>query len=66
MIINDSGVIFAKVIPKDAKHHYDHKGFVMWFGDLRETLKTIRKTVFCDNAKVRWGIIINTVENDSC
>ena len=30
-----------------------------------ENVQTIRKTMFCDNAKVRWGNIINTVENDS-
>ena len=34
----------------------------MRFRDLRKTWKPIRKTMFCDNAKVRWENIINTVE----
>ena len=27
-----------------------------------ENVETMRETMFCDNAKVRWGNVINTVE----
>ena len=56
------GAIVVKVTQKGQENHYEFHYSMMRFHTPQKHQKTIRETVFCDNAKTRSQTLINPVE----